>query len=285
MTQNQLFFPNCDDEDVFLIDGDLHKVSRLRLSFRIATKSELINPVFKSLESQNINLGWWNYSSQYFEKWISQAGQDCKLLSPGNPAWLNIALKFTAIARFYSENVSSGSEIKVNIGNANDILSFGDNRLYKIDKVKNILESKLNDRFVALRFVNLLSETLSLSSKDVKASTEWFITGKNCEYLKVGAANWQTGVIKLGFYVGVVNQQGEFERLESSEQQVKLEDLETATEKSETTFEDPKESGSSPSGVFEETEIIPKQSEPKFEEIESPLDSIRKSSYYLDHNS
>ncbi len=71
MTQNQLFFPNCDDEDVFLIDGDLHKVSRLRLSFRIATKSELINPVFKSLESQNINLGWWNYSSQYFEKWIS----------------------------------------------------------------------------------------------------------------------------------------------------------------------------------------------------------------------
>ncbi len=144
------------------------------------------------------------------------------------------------------------------------------------------MESKLNDRFVALRFINLLSETLSLSNKDVKASTEWFITGKNCEYLKVGAANWQTGVIKLGFYVGVVNQQGEFEQLESSEQEVKPEDPETSTKESETTFE---ESGSSPSGVFEETEIMPKQSEPKFEEIESPLDSIRKSSYYLDHNS
>jgi len=277
VTKNQLLFPDCGDEDIFLIDGNLHKVSNLRQSFCTATDSELINPLFKDLAAQNINLGWWHHSNQYFEKWISKTGQECQLLSPGNPAWLNISLKFAAIARFYTESTSSDNDVKVNIGNGNDIISFGDNRMYIIAKVQQALELKLKDSMIGLRLINALGQTLSISSQDFKARYQWFTTGKDCEYFKVGASGWQKGVIKLGFYVGVVNQNGEFEAMDwlnPNAQEPELKESETVKE--------PEAKPENIPSMDQEPETIPTQPESRMEEPESPLDSIRKS--LLDYN-
>ncbi len=145
---------------------------------------------------------------------IDQAGQGCKLLSLGNAASVDIALRFAAIASFFPENLNSDYIFKVNLGNVDDVLYFADDRLYKIIKVNQALELNLNEPITANTFSKLLTQTLRMSNEEIETISEWFTTGKYCEYLKVGASSWQKGIIKVGFYIGVVDQQGEFEAME-----------------------------------------------------------------------
>lgn len=90
--------------------------------------------------------------------------------------------------------------------NSNDVLSFGEESLIKIERLKKLLTSLLGKRSIGQQVSTNLKIFNGIEFRDSHGDVErrydkWFKDGVDCEILKVGANSWQKGKVIINLKV------------------------------------------------------------------------------------
>lgn len=89
-----------------------------------------------------------------------------------------------------------------------DVLSFQENQLIKIDRLKRLLNSLLEPTSIGRQISNTLKIFSDIEFRDSQGNVDyyyekWFKEGIKCEILKLGADKWQQGRIKINLQVSI----------------------------------------------------------------------------------